>query len=77
MTSEISKKLQMLMAQEMGPMGAFIIKKQCSNLGLNSEELKVADLPPLASALFDAIKVFTGEDKGKRIQDQIRKLGVS
>ena len=76
MTSEVSKKLQTLMAQEMGPMGAFIITKQCKNLGLNPDELKVADLPQLAKSLYEAVFVFTGEEKGRRIQEQVRKIGV-
>ncbi|MCK4717234.1 MAG: hypothetical protein KAT70_01085 [Thermoplasmata archaeon] len=76
MTTEISKKLQMLVAQEMGPMGAFIVKKQCTNLGMDHEELKVGDLPALSKALFDAFCIFTGEEKGKWLRDQIKKLGV-
>lgn len=76
MTSEVSKKLYILMAKEMGPMGAFIVKKQCDNLGLDPEELTLDQIPKLLDPIYNAIFVFTGKEKGKRIQGQIKRLGA-
>jgi len=76
MVTEVSKRIQTLLAQEMGPMGVFILKKQCKDRGLDPDELKVTDLPDLSQILYKAMVVFTGEEKGKKIQDAIRKIGV-
>ncbi|MCD6461179.1 MAG: hypothetical protein J7L61_00340 [Thermoplasmata archaeon] len=74
MTTEISKELHALMAQEMGPMGRFILKKQCANLGLDPENISTGDLPGLSKAIYSAILVFTGEEKARKIEAEIRKM---
>ena len=74
MQSEISKKLHLLMASEMGTIGKFIIKKQCDKLKLNSENLTEDDLTELSSALAEAVRMFTGEEKAQRMRIEIRKI---
>ena len=68
MQSEISKKLHLLMASEMGTIGKFIIKKQCDKLKLDAENLSGADLIELSSALAEAVRMFTGEEKAQRMR---------
>ncbi len=75
MTTEISRKIKELLAQEMGPMGIFILKKQCKDLGIDPENIKTDDIPRLANVIYNAIYVFTGEEKGKKIEREIRKMG--
>jgi len=75
MPSDISVKLHNLMAKEMGHMGKFIVKKQCQDLGIDSDDIQMTNLEPLARALQKAIVMFTGEDKAKRIAREIRKMG--
>jgi hypothetical protein len=74
MTTEISRKIHNLMAKEMGHMGKFIIKKQCDDLGLKPDEIKLEDLPKLSQAVMRAIVVFTGQDKAKRVAMDIKRL---
>ena len=74
MQSETSKKLHLIMASEMGSIGKFIIKKQCDKLSLNSENLQPSDLIELSSALAEAVRMFTGEEKAQRMRIEIRKL---
>jgi hypothetical protein len=74
MQSDVSKKLLLLMASEMGTIGKFIIKKQCDKLKLDSENLSIADLTILSSALAEAVRMFTGEEKAQRMRIEIRKI---
>jgi hypothetical protein len=74
MTSELSRKLQSVMAREMGQLGKFIIQKQCKDLGIDSEEIKPENLPQLSKALFKVMVTFSGEAKAQNIEREIRKL---
>ena len=74
MPSEISRKLHLLMASEMGTIGKFIIKKQCDKLSLDPENLREMDLLNLSHTLAEAVRMFTGDEKAQRIKMEIRKL---
>ena len=76
MPTDLSRKVHGLMAHEMGPMGKFILKKQCQDLGLDMDELENDDLLPLSKALVVAVIVFTGQDKARKIEREIRKMIV-
>ncbi|MCX8173595.1 MAG: hypothetical protein N3F63_03170 [Thermoplasmata archaeon] len=77
MTSPISEKVYNIMGREMGHIGRFIVQKQCKDLGINPEDIKTEDLPKIAKALGDVMKTFGGEDKGKAIEAEIRRLAQS
>lgn len=70
----MSRMLHNLMAKEMGHMGKFILKKQCSDIGIDPEEIMPPDLPKLAQAVEKAITVFTGPEKAQRVAKDIRNL---
>jgi hypothetical protein len=74
MTSELSRKLQNVMAREMGQLGKFIVQKQCKDLGIDSEEVAPEHLPKLAKALSNVMVTFGGEAKAQNIEREIRKL---
>ena len=74
MGTEVSKKLHLLMASEMGSIGKFIIKKQCDKLELDAENLQQKDLATLANVLAEAVKMFTGDEKAQRMKMEIRKI---
>ena len=74
MPSELSMKVYNIMAREMGHMGKFIVKKQCVNMKIDSENIKPQHLEPLAEALAGAIVMFTGSDKATRVKQEIRRL---
>lgn len=75
MTTDISKKLHILLVSEMGPIGKFIVKKQCQDLGINPDDIDKSDLKPLSDAIARAIINFTGQEKADRIKWAIRKMG--
>ena len=74
MTSELSRKLQNIMAREMGQLGKFIIQKQCKDLGLDPENVTPEDLPTLSKALGKVMLSFGGQAKAENIEREIRKL---
>ena len=74
MPTELSRKIHSMMAKEMGTLGKFIIKKQCTNLSIDPDEIEQKDLPALAKAISDAVIMFTGKDKSDRIRQEMRKL---
>lgn len=74
MTSEISRKVQNIMAREMGQLGKFIIQKQCKDLALDPEELKPENLPVLSKALGKVMLSFGGDMKAQAIEREIKKL---
>ncbi len=74
MTSELSRKLQSVMAREMGQLGKFIVQKQCKDLAIDSEEIAAEDLPKLAKALGKVMQSFGGDAKAQAIDREIRKL---
>ena len=74
MPTEVSRKIQNVMAKEMGHMGTFILKKQCADHNLDADEITPGDLPTVANAISKAIIVFTGEEKARRIDREIRSI---
>ena len=74
MTSELSRKLQSIMAREMGQLGKFIIQKQCKDLGIDPENVATENLPTLSKALGKVMLSFGGEAKSQNIEREIRKL---
>ncbi|RLF48419.1 MAG: hypothetical protein DRN20_04560 [Thermoplasmata archaeon] len=74
MTTELSKKIHMLLVSEMGPIGKFIVKKQCQDLGIDPDSIEEEDLPRLSDAIENAIVNFTGKEKANMIKWTIRKM---
>ena len=74
MPTELSKKIEEIMTREMGQLGKFILKKQCKDLGIDPENIKEDNLPQIAKALGKVMVTFGGEEKGRRIEMEIRKL---
>ncbi|MEM3396312.1 MAG: hypothetical protein QW620_05695 [Thermoplasmata archaeon] len=77
MTSQISEKVYNIMGREMGHIGRFIVQKQCKDLGINPDDIKPEELPKIAKALGDVMKTFGGEEKGKAIEAEIKRLAQS
>ena len=75
MSAEISRKVHNIMAREMGQMGKFIVTKQCNNLGLDENNIRSADLPKLSKVLAEVMKTFGGDEKARRIELEIKRLG--
>lgn len=74
MATELSRKVYNIMAREMGHLGKFIVNKQCKDLGINPEELGIEDLFELSKALGKVMVTFAGEEKAKKIEQEVRKL---
>jgi len=74
-TSEISRKVQNIMAREMGHLGKFIVQKQCKDIGMDPEEIDEKRVQELAKALGKVMLTFGGEEKARRIEQEIRRLG--
>jgi len=74
MTSEISRKVYEIMAQEMGHLGKFIVEKQCKDLGIDPDNIQEADLPRVSETLKNVMTSFAGEEKAKKIGMQIKRL---
>ena len=74
MTSELSRKVQNIMAREMGQLGKFIIQKQCKDLNMDPEELRAENMAVLSKALGKVMLSFGGEMKAQAIEREIRKL---
>ncbi len=55
-------------------MGKFILQKQCTDLSIDIDEVTVEELPIIAQAVSKAVIVFTGPDKARRIESEIKKL---
>ncbi len=75
MSSELSKKVEEIMTNELGQLGKFVIKKQCRDLGIDPDNIKKEDIPKLARALGKVMITFGGEDKAKEVEMKIRRLG--
>lgn len=75
MSSELSKKVEEIMTNELGQLGKFVIKKQCMDLGIDPDNIKKEDIPKLARALGKVMITFGGEDKAKEVEMKIRRLG--
>ncbi|MCK4266774.1 MAG: hypothetical protein KAX31_05790 [Thermoplasmata archaeon] len=76
MSAEISRKIQNIMAREMGQLGKFIVNKQCKNLGINPDDINEADLERLSKAFGQVMLTFGGKDKATKIKSEIRKLSL-
>ena len=76
MSAEISRKIQNIMAREMGQLGKFIVNKQCKNLGINPDDINEVDLERLSKAFGQVMLTFGGQDKATKIKSEIRKVGA-
>ena len=76
MPTELSRKIEEIMTRELGQLGKFIIKKQCKDLGIDPENIKEENLPQLAKVLGKVMVTFGGEEKGRKIEMEIRKLST-
>ena len=74
MTTEISRKINSIMAREMGHLGKFIVEKQCKDLGINPEEISEGEIDRVAEAIRKVMVSFAGEDKAKKIWMEIKRL---
>ncbi len=74
MPTELSRKIQDIMTREMGQLGKFIIKKQCRDLGIDPDNIKEEDVSKLARALGRVMVTFGGPEKGRAVENEIRRL---
>ncbi len=74
MATAVSERIKTIMEQQMGEFGEFILRKQCYELFVMPEELEQSDLFDLSKGLADAVKLFGGEEKAKKVSRQILKL---
>lgn len=74
MPTELSRKIYNIMAREMGHLGKFIVNKQCKDLNINPEQIEAQHLLQISKALGKVMLTFGGEEKGKKIEAEIRKL---
>lgn len=72
--SELGRKVVNIMTREMGQLGGFIVSKQCKDLGLDQDNLKISDLGKLSEALSAVMITFGGPDKARAIRQEIRDL---
>ena len=61
-----SSEIHDIMAREMGEMGEYFVKKQCTELAIMPDHITTRDIPRLAAALSAAMEDF-GTDKSQRI----------
>ena len=74
MTSELSRKVNNILAREMGQLGKFIVKKQCNDNGIDPDNITIEDLQTLAGAFKEVMLTFGGSDKARKVEREIRKL---
>jgi len=70
----LTSQIEVILKREMKEMGAFILQKQCNNLGINSDSIEPKDLPKLSKALAEVFQSMGGPDKAKKINEEIMKL---
>ena len=76
MSDELNRKIHNIMAREMGSLGKFIVNKQCKDLGIDPENIKLEDIGRLADAFEKVMETFGGKDKARTVKDEIKKLGA-
>jgi hypothetical protein len=76
-SADISRKVQNILAREMGQLGKFIVNKQCKDLGVDPEDIDKADLEKLSKAFGDVMLTFGGQEKANKIMMEIRRLAPS
>ena len=63
-----------IMTREMGTLGKFIVKKQCSENGIDPDNIRKEDLPVLANALYKVMLTFGGPEKAEKVKKEILAL---
>ncbi len=67
----LSVEIRSLLQKEMGDMGVLTLKKQCLDMGINPDNIKIGDIPRLARALARALAPMVGQDRAKAMERQI------
>jgi len=75
LASELNRKIHNIMAREMGSLGKFIVNKQCKDLGLDPENIKIEDIQRLADAFEKVMLTFGGAEKARKVKMEIKRLG--
>ena len=70
----LKEKILEIVVREMGMMGKFIVKKQCTEKGIDLENITPGDLPILADALAKVMKTFGGDEKAEKLKKEILAL---
>ena len=71
---DLYEKLVEIMTREMGTLGKFIVKKQCTENGINPDNIRKEDLPVLANALYKVMLTFGGQEKAEKLKKEILSL---
>lgn len=60
----------------MGHLGKFIVTKQCKNLGIDAQDIDVKDLSKLSKVLGEVMMTFSGDEKARKIEQEIKKISL-
>ena len=70
MPKSLSEELVNIMISELGDMGKFVLKKQCKDLNIDSNNIQPSDLPRLADGLSGSMRLF-GTEKARNLYGKI------
>jgi len=71
--SNLSKNIQAVLEKEIGPVGVFILQKQCEYLSISFGSIEKEHLPKLALQLSDTLLVF-GREKANKVYIELKRL---
>lgn len=67
-------KINKIVSGEMGPLGKYVVKKQCKENNINPDNITSSDIPLLADAIYKVMKTFGDEKKASNVKNQIMAL---
>jgi len=70
----IGDVIEALLKKEMGDIGEFILKKQCSNIRVDYQHIEMRHVDFLLTCIRDTISPLTGPKKAKEIMDNIQDI---
>jgi hypothetical protein len=76
-TNIIAAKIESFLLPLIGELlTAATLKVQCEKIGTSVEKLTPMDLPPLAPKVEQALVIFLGSDRAKRVAKQILEMNI-
>jgi len=70
----VGNEIRRLLEEELGEMGVLTYKKQCWDIGLNPERLKMEDIARVARGVARALAPIIGQDKSNLVEKKIIKF---
>ncbi len=71
MSAELSENLISFIQKKIPMMGEFILKKQCSDLGIQFQNIPLEMLEPLADKMAEAAEMFLGFEGSRELKQEI------